>query len=163
MSYNLPLDEFMEVFDNAINTGYTIAWGSDVSESGFTRDGVAVMPDDEKVQELSGSDMAHWLKLKPEEKEAEHKTATSEMVYASRARLAYDNYETTDDHGMQIYGIAKDQEGNEYYMVKNSWGTNNKYNGIWYASKAFVRYKTMNIVVHKDALPKAIKAKLGIK
>ena len=68
MSYNLPLDEFMEVFDNAINTGYTIAWGSDVSESGFTRDGVAVMPDDEKVQELSGSDMAHWLKLKPEEK-----------------------------------------------------------------------------------------------
>ena len=60
---------------------------------------------------------------------------------------------------MQIYGIAKDQEGNEYYMVKNSWGTNNKYNGIWYASKAFVRYKTMNIVVHKDALPKAIKAK----
>ena len=78
-------------------------------------------------------------------------------------QLAYDNYETTDDHGMQIYGIAKDQEGNEYYMVKNSWGTNNKYNGIWYASKAFVRYKTMNIVVHKDALPKAIKAKLGIK
>ena len=64
---------------------------------------------------------------------------------------------------MQIYGIAKDQEGNEYYMVKNSWGTNNKYNCIWYASKAFVRYKTMNIVVHKDALPKAIKAKLGIK
>ena len=64
---------------------------------------------------------------------------------------------------MQIYGLAKDQEGNEYYMVKNSWGTNNKYNGIWYASKAFVRYKTMNIVVHKDALPKAIKAKLGIK
>ena len=64
---------------------------------------------------------------------------------------------------MQIYGIAKDQEGNEYYMVKNSWGTNNKYNGIWYASKAFVRYKTMNIVVHKDALPKAIKAKLDIK
>ena len=78
-------------------------------------------------------------------------------------QLAYDNYETTDDHGMQIYGIAKDQEGNEYYMVKNSWGTNNKYNGIWYASKACVRYKTMNIVVHKDALPKAIKAKLGIK
>ena len=78
-------------------------------------------------------------------------------------QLAYDNYETTDDHGMQIYGIAKDQEGNEYYMVKNSWGTNSKYNGIWYASKAFVRYKTMNIVVHKDALPKAIKAKLGIK
>ena len=78
-------------------------------------------------------------------------------------QVAFDNWETTDDHGMVIYGIAKDQEGNEYYMVKNSWGTSNKYEGIWYASKAFVRYKTMNIVVHKDALPKAIKAKLGIK
>ena len=163
MSYNLPLDEFMEVFDNAINTGYTIAWGSDVSESGFTRDGVAVMPDDEKVQELSGSDMAHWLKLKPEEKKLNTKPQPQKWCTQAERQLAYDNYETTDDHGMQIYGIAKDQEGNEYYMVKNSWGTNNKYNGIWYASKAFVRYKTMNIVVHKDALPKAIKAKLGIK
>ena len=163
MSYNLPLDEFMEVFDNAINTGYTIAWGSDVSESGFTRDGVAVMPDDEKVQELSGSDMAHWLKLKPEEKKLNTKPQPQKWCTQAERQLAYDNYETTDDHGMQIYGIAKDQEGNEYYMVKNSWGTNSKYNGIWYASKAFVRYKTMNIVVHKDALPKAIKAKLGIK
>ncbi len=163
MSYNLPLDEFMEVFDNAINTGYTIAWGSDVSESGFTRDGVAVMPDDEKVQELSGSDMAHWLKLKPEEKKLNTKPQPQKWCTQAERQLAYDNYETTDDHGMQIFGIAKDQEGNEYYMVKNSWGTNSKYNGIWYASKAFARYKTMNIVVHKDALPKAIKAKLGIK
>ena len=163
LSYNLPIDELMEVFDNAINTGYTIAWGSDVSESGFTRDGVAVMPDNEKVQELSGSDMAHWLKLKPEEKKLNTKPQPQKWCTQEERQLAYDNYETTDDHGMQIYGIAKDQEGNEYYMVKNSWGTSNKYEGIWYASKAFVRYKTMNIVVHKDALPKAIKAKLGIK
>ena len=163
LSYNLPIDEFMEVFDNAINTGYTIAWGSDVSESGFTRDGVAVMPDNEKVQELSGSDMAHWLKMKPEEKKLNTKPQPQKWCTQAERQLAYDNWETTDDHGMQIYGIAKDQEGNEYYMVKNSWGTANKYNGIWYASKAFVRYKTMNIVVHKDALPKAIKAKLGIK
>lgn len=163
LSYNLPIDEFMEVFDNAINTGYTIAWGSDVSESGFTRDGVAVMPDNEKVQELSGSDMAHWLKMKPEEKKLNTKPQPQKWCTQAERQLAYDNWETTDDHGMQIYGIAKDQEGNEYYMVKNSWGTANKYNGIWYASKAFVRYKTMNIVVHKDALPKAIKTKLGIK
>ena len=163
LSYNLPIDELMEVFDNAINTGYTIAWGSDVSESGFTRDGVAVMPDNDKVQELSGSDMAHWLKLKPEEKKLNTKPQPQKWCTQEERQLAYDNYETTDDHGMQIYGIAKDQEGNEYYMVKNSWGTSNKYEGIWYASKTFVRYKTMNIVVHKDALPKAIKAKLGIK
>ena len=140
----------------------TVIWAGG-SESGFTRDGVAVMPDDEKVQELSGSDMAHWLKLKPEEKKLNTKPQPQKWCTQAERQLAYDNYETTDDHGMQIYGIAKDQEGNEYYMVKNSWGTNSKYNGIWYASKAFVRYKTMNIVVHKDALPKAIKAKLGIK
>ena len=76
---------------------------------------------------------------------------------------AYNNYETTDDHGMVIYGKAKDQMGNEYFMVKNSWGEAGNYNGIWYASEAFVRYKTMNIIVHKDALPKDIKKKLGIK
>jgi aminopeptidase C len=162
-SYNLPLDEFMEVFDNAIMNGYTIAWGSDVSESGFTRNGIAVMPDQEKVQELSGSDMAHWLKLKPEERKLNTKPQPQKWVTQEERQLAYDNFETTDDHGMLIYGIAKDQEGNEYYMVKNSWGKSGKYEGLWYASKAFVRYKTMNIVVHKDALPKAIKAKLGIK
>ncbi|MGL4520465.1 MAG: aminopeptidase C [Phocaeicola sp.] len=162
-SYNLPIDELMEVFDNAIATGYTIAWGSDVSEAGFTRDGIAVLPDDLKVQELSGSDMAHWLKMKPEEKQLNSKPQPQRWVTQEDRQEAYDNWETTDDHGMQIYGTAKDQDGNEYYMVKNSWGKIGKYEGIWYASKAFVRYKTMNIVLHKDALPKAIAKKLGIK
>ncbi len=162
-SYNLPIDELMQVFDNAVMNGYTIAWGSDVSENGFTRNGVAVLPDAEKAQELSGSDMAHWLKLKPEEKQLNTKPQPQKWVTQEERQVAYDNYETTDDHGMQIYGIAKDQQGNEYYMVKNSWGTNSKYKGHWYASKAFVRYKTMNIVVHKDALPKDIAKKLGIK
>ena len=162
-SYNLPIDEFMEVFDYAIMNGYTIAWGSDVSESGFTRNGVAVLPDADKAQELSGSDMAHWLKLKPEEKQLNTKPQPQKWVTQEERQVAYDNFETTDDHGMQIYGIAKDQLGNEYYMVKNSWGTNSKYKGHWYASKAFVRYKTMNIVVHKNSIPKAIAKKLGIK
>ena len=162
-SYNLPIDELMQVFDNAIMNGYTIAWGSDVSENGFNRNGVAVLPDEDKAQELSGSDMAHWLKLKPEEKKLTSKPQPQKWVTQEERQVAYDNYETTDDHGMQIYGIAKDQEGTEYYMVKNSWGTNSKYKGHWYASKAFVRYKTMNIVVHKNALPKEIAKKLGIK
>ena len=162
-SYNLPIDELMEVFDNAIMNGYTVAWGSDVSESGFTRNGIAVLPDADKAQELSGSDMAHWLKLKPEEKQLNTKPQPQKWVTQEERQVAYDNFETTDDHGMQIYGIAKDQLGNEYYMVKNSWGTNSKYNGHWYASKAFVRYKTMNIVVHKNSIPKAIAKKLGIK
>ena len=162
-SYNLPIDEFMQVFDNAIMKGYTIAWGSDVSESGFTRTGVAVLPDADKAQELSGSDMARWLKMKPEEKKLNTKPQPQKWVSQEERQVAYDNYETTDDHGMQIFGIAKDQMGNEYYMVKNSWGEAGTYKGIWYASKAFARYKTMNIVVHKDALPKDIAKKLGIK
>ena len=162
-SYNLPIDELMQVFDNAVMNGYTIAWGSDVSENGFTRNGVAVLPDAEKAQELSGSDMAHWLKLKPEEKQLNTKPQPQKWVTQEERQVAYDNFETTDDHGMQIYGIAKDQQGNEYYMVKNSWGTNSKYKGHWYASKAFVRYKTMNIVVHKNAIPKEIAKKLGLK
>ena len=162
-SYNLPIDELMEVFDYAVMNGYTVAWGSDVSESGFTRNGVAVLPDADKAQELSGSDMAHWLKLKPEEKQLNTKPQPQKWVTQEERQVAYDNFETTDDHGMLIYGIAKDQLGNEYYMVKNSWGTNSKYKGHWYASKAFVRYKTMNIVVHKNSIPKAIAKKLGIK
>ena len=162
-SYNLPIDELMEVFDNAIMEGYTIAWGSDVSESGFTRNGVAVMPDAEKAQELSGSDMAHWLKLSPAEKKLNDKPQPQKWCTQEERQLGYDNWETTDDHGMLIYGIAKDQMGNEYYMVKNSWGESGTYKGIWYASKAFARYKTMNIVVHKNAIPKDIRKKLGIK
>ena len=162
-SYNLPIDELMEVFDNAIENGYTIAWGSDVSEQGFTRDGIAVMPDVEKAQELSGSDMARWLKLSPAEKKLTTKPQPQIWCTQEQRQQAYDNWETTDDHGMLIYGKAVDQDGTEYYMVKNSWGESGKYKGIWYASKAFARYKTMNIIVHKDALPKTIKKKLGIK
>ena len=163
-SYNLPIDELMEVFDNAINNGFTIAWGSDVSELGFTRDGIAVMPD-MKSEDLTGSDAARWLGLSASEKRAEatKKPASEIKVTQEMRQQAYDNWETTDDHGMQIYGIAKDQTGKEYYMVKNSWGKAGKYNGIWYASKAFVAYKTMNIVVHKDAVPKHILKKLGLK
>lgn len=166
-SYNLPIDELMQVFDNAINNGYSVAWASDVSEKGFTRDGIAVMPDIE-VLERSGSDQDHWLGLTQAEKDQEIKkmiakpcqeiTVTQEM-----RQEAYDNYETTDDHGMLIYGIAQDQTGKKFYMVKNSWGTDNKYKGTWYASETFVKYKTMSIVVNKNALPDSIKTKLGIK
>jgi aminopeptidase C len=75
----------------------------------------------------------------------------------------FDNWELTDDHGMLIYGVAKDQAGKEYYMVKNSWGDSSKYKGIWYCSEAYVKYKTMDFLIHKDALPKDLKKKCGIK
>ncbi|MDR0575916.1 MAG: aminopeptidase [Tannerella sp.] len=166
-SYNLPLDELMQVFENAINMGYTVAWGADVSEKGFTRDGIAVAPDIE-YEETKGSDQEQWVGLSRTEKDAKIKELTKKPckeieVTPEIRQKAYDNYETTDDHGMLIYGIAKDQTGKNYYMVKNSWGTDNKYQGTWYASEAFVAYKTLNIVVHKDALSKTIKDKLDIK
>ncbi|MFC2580135.1 MAG: aminopeptidase C [Bacteroidota bacterium] len=165
MSYNLPIDELMQVMRNAVNTGYTIAWGSDVSEEGFTRNGIAVMPDVKKGAELTGSDMAHWLGLSKADRRAELTSRPlPEMTVTQQMRQeAYDNWETTDDHGMLIYGLAKDQNGKQYFMVKNSWGQAGKYKGFWYASEAFVAYKTMNIVVHKNAIPKEILKKLNIK
>ena len=161
-SYNLPIDELMEVFDNAIMNGYTVAWGSDGSEAGFTRMGTAVLPEEAAGNDLQGSDMAKWLNLTEEEKKNTPKPTTQKWCTQEERQIAYDNWETTDDHGMQIYGIAKDQKGTEYYMVKNSWGEAGTYKGIWYASKAFVRYKTMNIIVHKDAIPAEIRAKLNL-
>ena len=165
-TYNVPIDELMEIFDYAIDNGYTLAWGSDVSEKGFNRFGLAVLPDVKAAREM-GSDMAHWLKMS-----ASEKNAAMEKLYTTpqpqkwctqeERQLGYDNFETTDDHGMVIYGKAKDQLGNEFYMVKNSWGEAGAYKGIWYASKAFARYKTMNITVNKKAIPAHILKKLGI-
>ena len=163
-AYNLPMDEMMEVMYNAIDKGYTIAWGSDVSEKGFTRDGLAVMPVEEK-KAVAGSDQERWVGKSAENPEEEVKAELpEEMTITQEMRQdGYDRKTTTDDHGMHIYGLAKDQNGTQYFMVKNSWGDAGKYKGIWYASDAFVRYKTLNIVVHKDALPKHIAKKLGIK
>lgn len=163
-SWNLPIDEFMTVIENAVNNGYTLAWGSDVSEDGFTRDGIAVVPQMNRT-DLTGSDMARWtgLTMADKRKELTSKPMPEMEITQEMRQKAFNNWETTDDHGMLIYGMAKDQNGKEYYMVKNSWGTNNKYKGTWYASKAFVKYKTMNILVHKDALPKEIAKKLGLK
>lgn len=166
LSYNLPLDEFMQVFDNAINNGYAVAWASDVSEKGFSRNGVAVAADIESM-ERSGSDQDHWLGLSQTQKDQEIKKMLEKpcqeiKVTQELRQEEYDNYKTTDDHGMLIYGIAKDQTGKKFYMVKNSWGTDNKYKGTWYASESFVAFKTLTIVVHKNAIPKEIRAKLGI-
>lgn len=166
LSYNLPIDELMQVFDNAINNGYSIAWASDVSEKGFSRNGVAVAADIESM-ERSGSDQDRWLGLSQTQKDQEIKKMLEKpcqeiKVTQELRQEEYDNYKTTDDHGMLIYGIAKDQTGKKFYMVKNSWGTDSKYKGTWYASETFVAFKTMNIVVHKNAIPKEIRAKLGI-
>ncbi|MDO4736258.1 MAG: C1 family peptidase [Bacteroidia bacterium] len=164
LSYNVPMEEMMQIFDYAIENGYTVAWGSDVSEKGFTRQGLATVPAPEKEAPKAGSDQQRWVGANPEEKKAEAaKEPGKEMEITQELRqIGYDEKTTTDDHGMHIYGIAKDQNGTKYYLVKNSWGETGKYKGIWYASEAFVKYKTMNIVVNKNAIPKEILKKLGL-
>ena len=163
-AYNIPIDELMAVMYNAIDKGYTIAWGSDVSEKGFTRNGIAVVPVEQDAKPAAGSDQEKWVGKAAEKPEEVKSELPEEMTITQEMRQeGYDRKTTTDDHGMHIYGLAQDQNGTTYFIVKNSWGEAGKYKGIWYASDAFVRYKTLNIVVHKDALPKDIKKKLGIK
>ena len=161
-AYNVPMDEMMEIMFNAIDKGYTIAWGSDVSETGFTRNGLAVALEEAKA--TTGSDQERWVGKADAPKEEVKAALPQEVTVTQEMRQeGYDRKTTTDDHGMHIYGVAQDQNGTKYFMVKNSWGETGKYKGIWYASETFVKFKTMNIVVHKDALPKSIAKKLGIK
>jgi len=163
-SYNLPLDEFMQVMENAVQNGYTFAWGSDVSEKGFNaRKGTATVPANATDNDKTGSDAARWTGSNDRNNSAIQGGKGELTITQEMRQLGYDTWETTDDHGMVIYGLAKDKEGNEYFMVKNSWGDYGPYNGMFFASKAFVAYKTMNILVHKNAIPKAIARKLGLK
>ncbi len=164
--YNVPLEDMMTIIDYAITNGYTLAWGADVSELGFSRKGIGQMPDQDNGADLTGSDMAKWLGMSDKEKKDElTKKPLEEMEVTQELRQqAFDNWDNTDDHGMQIFGIAKDQNGKKYYMVKNSWGTKRSdYQGIWYITEAFMRYKTNDVLVHKDAIPAPIKKKMGIK
>ena len=167
MSYNLPIDALAQVMSNAIDNGYTFAWASDVSERGFqtSQPGVAVVPTTD-TKEMSGAEIAKWEAMPKgnqtpdafRQGPAPEKEITQEM-----RQQEFDNYLTTDDHGMHVIGKAKDQNGTVYYIVKNSWNQYNKFGGYFYASEPFMKYKTMNIIVHKNAIPKDIRKKLGIK
>lgn len=164
-SWNLPIDEMARVIDYAVDYGYTVAWGGDVSEDGFTRQGLALLYDTENP-ELDGSDMARWLKMTAVEKSnklKEQGVMIKEMEPTQEQRQKeFDDWTLTDDHGMLIYGKAKDQTGREYYLVKNSWGKSGDYQGIWYMSKNFIVAKCMDFMVNKNAIPKDIRKKLGI-
>ncbi len=164
MSWNVKMEELEAIIENALKKGYTVAWGGDVSDDGFTRDGLAMLVDVKKVQDNEGSDMAKWLKLTAgERKEKLQKLGVNvpELTPSQEKRQEeYDNWELTDDHGMHIFGKAKDQNGREYYMVKNSWGKSGEYKGIWYMSKNFIIAKCMDILVNKNAVPDSILRKL---
>ena len=166
--YNLPLDEFKAVVDNALENGFPLVWAADVSEGGFKwTDGVALMPKAKNEADMDGTELARWVKLSDKEragKQYDFKAPVEEIEVTQELRQEmFDNQETTDDHGMEIVGVAKDQKGNRYYKVKNSWDTNQIYDGFFYVSEPYFKAKTVNILVHKDALPKDIAKKLKLK
>jgi bleomycin hydrolase len=151
--YNLPLNEFQEVMQHAVTTGYSFAWAADVSERTFRfKDGLAIMPEN-SITNMTDEERAELVK-KPH----------AQLKVTQEARqLAFDNYETQDDHGMHVVGLVKDQNSTPYYVIKNSWGTDrNECDGYFYASESYVLYKTTSIMLHKKAIPAAIAKKLGI-
>ena len=165
-SYNVPIEDLTRIIDNAIMNGYTVGWGGDVTEDGFTRKGLGIAIDAKKVRSMAGTDADRWFKLSQDEKKHRYDSLginVPEIVPTQALRQeAYDNWETTDDHGMHIFGIAKDQNGKEYYMVKNSWGKYGDYKGIWYMTKAYIALKTMDFMVNKNAVPADILQKIGL-
>lgn len=169
LMYNLPLDEMMETVDHALTNGYTVCWDGDVSEKGFSfTNGVAINPEVKKVEDLSNTDRARFEKLGEKERLEEvfkFERPYPEVNVTPEVRQAgFESFVTTDDHLMHVTGITKDQNGTKYYITKNSWGTDrNKFGGYLNMSESFVRAKTIYVMVHKDAIPKAIKGKLGIK
>lgn len=164
LSWNLPMEDMARIIENAIMNGYTVAWGGDVSEPGFTRKGLAYFYDTKKMESLSGSDMARWLKMSPAKRtnlvDSLGCTVPELEPTAEQRQQRFDNWELTDDHGMLIYGIAKDQNDKEYYMVKNSWGETGDYKGTWYMTKNFIIANTMDYMVNKNAIPKDILKKI---
>jgi bleomycin hydrolase len=166
-TWNLPLEELIETLNYAMEQGYTVAWGADVSEKGFSwRNGVAVVPDETR-EDVGGTERERWESLSAAERQKAlysfEEPLPEKAITPEIRQRAYDNYETTDDHGMLFVGTATDQNGTIYYKVKNSWGhEDHKYDGYLYASETYVRYKTMNIFLHKDAIPKHILKKLKL-
>lgn len=149
-SYNMPLGDLTTIVDHALKNGYSVAWASDWSEKGVSwKEGVAYVPE-KPYDEMS-----------KEEKDAMFSGPSAEMEITQELRQeAYDNYTTTDDHGLHIVGLAKDQSGKEYYIVKNSWDTGNLYEGYLYVSKAYFNYKTISIMVHKDGIKEDVLSKI---
>lgn len=166
MVYNVPLDEFQRIVDEAVKNGYSLVWGGDVSDPGFSwKNGVAIMPDAE-ITDLSGTDRDKWETLSQSEKRKSaysfERIVPEKNITQEDRQKNYDSWSATDDHGMHLVGIAKDQNGNVYYKIKNSWNVDNPYKGYLYMSIPYFRANTLDIMVHKDAVPADIKAKLGL-
>ena len=160
--YNVPLDDMMRIIDYSLEHGYTVAWGADVSEPYFSINGIALVPKS-AFDTIDGVITPKWTSRRYGKKYSFDKYYEQMPITQDLRQRAFEHYTTTDDHGMHIIGRAHDQKGEIFYIVKNSWGTNVGYDGYWYFSKNYVEYKTMSILVHKNAIPQDIRKKLGIK
>ena len=163
--YNVPLDEMMEIAEHAVTKGYGVAWASDVSEKGFSfRDGLAIVREDESTIQVIGRDNAQFNDAEAQRISSAFDAPVKEKKITQEMRQeAFDNYLTQDDHGMHFTGLVKDQIGTKYFIVKNSWGKANDCDGYFYASEPYFKFKTTNIMLHKDGIPKELRKKLGIK
>lgn len=166
--YNLPLDELIETMNYSLEKGYTVCWDGDVSEKGFSHaNGVAINPEVSKTEDFSGTDRARFegmnMNQRLEEVYKFERPYPEVTVTAEVRQEGFEKFVTTDDHLMHITGKVKDQNGTPYYITKNSWGTErNTFGGYLNMSESYVRAKTIFILVHKEAIPKAIRTKLGI-
>jgi len=164
-SYNVTMDDLFNETVSALKNGYTVAWGADVSEKGFSfKNGLGIVPEDMSTIKVKGKDNANFSDGGADRTSDAFKTPVKELTITTALRQqAYDNKTTTDDHGMHIVGLYKDQNGTNYFLVKNSWGTSNYPEGFLYVSENYFKYKTINIYLHKDGLSKEIRKKLNIK
>ncbi|MDO4511152.1 MAG: C1 family peptidase [Bacteroidales bacterium] len=163
---NVPLNELEQIVDHAIANGYSVAWAADMSEKTWQWDnGYAIMPVLKTEADMSAKDKQRWKKLPNKDREKERYEFDGpqpEMVVTQEVRQQmFDSFETVDDHLMVIVGLAKDQKGNKYYKVKNSWDTNQIYDGYIYVSSAYFRAKTIDIMLHKDGVPADVLSKIG--
>jgi len=164
--YNVKLEEMMEIINTSLRDGYTIGWATDVSEKGFShRNGIAIVPE-EDIEEMEGTERSRWEKMSQAERQKKlysfDRPVKEKEITQELRQQGFDNYKTTDDHGMHIVGMVKDQNGTVYYKVKNSWNTDNKYDGYLYASESFVKYKTISIMINKEVVSKELMKMMDI-
>jgi bleomycin hydrolase len=163
-SYNVPLEDMVRITEEALKNGYTVAWGADVSEAGFNfREGIAIVPEDPSTIQIKGKDNKNFSDAGAERESNAFLQPVKELEISQELRQrGYDNKTTQDDHGMHITGLYKEANGTPFYLVKNSWGTGNHPEGYLYVSQNYFKYKTINVYLHKDALPKDIRSKLKL-
>lgn len=162
-SYNVGLTDLVDIAENALKNGYTLAWGADVSEKGFSfNEGIAIVPEDPSTIQVRGKNNKNFSDAGAEKKSNAFLSPVKELTITPEVRQeGYDNKTTTDDHGMHIVGLYKDQNGTRFFLVKNSWGTENFPKGFLYVSENYFKHKTINIYLHKDGVQSPIRKKLN--